>query len=46
MTTVTPGKASVHGHLPWVYDYRENITTQHGEDGVITKIFDTIGVAN
>gem|GEM_PF-3062806 len=46
MTTVIPEKASAPGPLPWVYDCRGNITTQHGEDGVVTKIFDTIGVAN
>lgn len=32
--------------LPWVYDYRANVATQHGEDGVVEKIFEAIGIAN
>lgn len=46
MTTVFSGSPSNQTALPWVYDYRKNIATQHGEDGVVEKIFETIKVAN
>ena len=38
--------SSTHGPLPWLYDHRVNVATQHGEDGVVEKIFETIGIAN
>jgi len=46
MSTINSGMPITHGTLPWVYDYRSNVTTQHGEDGVVEKIFETIGVTN
>ncbi|HNP27550.1 MAG: FkbM family methyltransferase [Nitrospira sp.] len=46
MTTVTSDMPIIHGNLPWVYDHRSNVTTQHGEDGVVEKIFERIGMAN
>lgn len=30
--------------LPWLYDHRTNVTSQTGEDGVLSAIFDRIGV--
>lgn len=37
---------SRHSTLPWVYAHRANVTTQHGEDGVVEAIFDAIGMKN
>lgn len=46
MASLIPQTPSKQSGLPWVYDYRANVATQHGEDGVIEKIFEHIGVAN
>ncbi|MEK7201884.1 MAG: hypothetical protein AAB737_04590 [Patescibacteria group bacterium] len=32
-----------HTHSNWLLEHRNNITSSHGEDGIITKIFETIG---
>lgn len=46
MSTVISEVSSTHGPLPWLYDHRVNVATQHGEDGVVEKIFEAIGIAN
>lgn len=33
-------------NLPWLYDHRHNVTSQHGEDGVIEAILSRIGEEN
>ena len=30
----------------WLLDYRSNVTSQHGEDGMIAKIFEVIGTGS
>ncbi|KZK81346.1 hypothetical protein PsAD13_04297 [Pseudovibrio sp. Ad13] len=33
-------------HSTWLQKYKKNIVTKYGEDGIINKIFDVIGVEN
>ncbi|MDA8991443.1 FkbM family methyltransferase [Opitutales bacterium] len=32
--------------LPWLYEHRTNVSSQHGEDGIVEKIFESIGATN
>lgn len=33
-------------HSNWLYEYRTNVQSQHGEDGVIQQILEKIGIGN